>query len=1002
MFVVQKDIAEWIDQQPAFNNICTKAGLAHLQIIWSDDLAIPWASESPYDVTTEIGNLLECVKEAFQRRGFKLNLAKNKTSVVATLRGQGAPEVRRRLYLSGCSGHRITFVDETEHWLHYLPVYKHLGTYYSADQTLHFELRCRMGTARAAFTPLAKPILCNRRLPLHTRFRLFSSLVESKLYFGCGAWPTPTSAQLRKLRGMVARMCRRIGGWLDFNDGCTYSQIFERAGILDPRIFLAKERLRYAMRIFRDGPADLLPLLRREREATSHSWVEGFEADLAWLCKLGTTPDEVPNNFDDVRTCCLQDPKSWVRMIKQGLKRHRLQERTLQEAHMFHRQILHVLRDAGATWTMDPFEHHQQDQLWRCSCGRTFTTPQGLSTHKRKAHGVFSVEHNFLSGATCPSCCRFLWSTQRLQQHLAYVPRGTVINKCFHDLKECGFYTDYDPTPRPSQVNGLNRADYLVTSGPFLLPDRRTTDQFATYQEELETLRQQHAMLSKFDLSSDTAVQLMAQLTEVTDKWFAGFLQGGAHDEDLTPLDESWIDALEDLATLDAEFAMATFLHWGDQSLPEQLSMWLDGRAEVLVEDNFYRMARELPRFARTTRIAELERITRGGDGPHIEARRPHRPVRRGTANQAERQETREGIACLYQTQTEWQQHLRDLDWVAHPPAMTVPAIGRLRAKPNFLIVHLFSGRRRSGDIHARLQEWASVHDCTLTVLSLDTADSLWCGDLRYEGTTWTKLIELYSNGHVAATISGSPCETFSAARAQPPREELAGWHREVAEATEDVHAPLWTRPLDVSWTSAVGLRNVFFPPNGPGIDLPGYQLVHGGYAVSEHPGEPWDPALPSIWRSAILQLLMKHPAVKLHTVGQWRWGASVRKPTGLLAMRLHGFAKSMYSRVTEGVSPPTAVAIGKDPADPTGAFRTAAHKEYPPDFCQAIAGSLVDQLGLDLLAGKFHVQEPSDSLAQWVDEAMMATAHSSVGSFLPDYQGLWPWLRAMRFSPLR
>ena len=560
-------------------------------------------------------------------------------------------------------------------------------------------------------------------------------------------------------------------------------------------------------------------------------------------------------------------------MIRNGLKRHRLQESTLQEAHMFHRQILHVLRDAGATWTMDPFEHHQQDQLWQCSCGRTFTTPQGLSTHKRKAHGVFSVEHSFLSGATCPSCCRFMWSTQRLQQHLAYVPRGTGINKCFHDLKERGYFTTYDPTPRPSRVNGLNRADYLVTSGPFLPPDGRPDDQFAKYLEELDTLRQQQAQHSNFDLSDAVAVQLIAQLTEVTEHWFMGFLQGGAQDEDLTPLDEHWIGALEDLAILEVELAMAIFLHWGEHSLPDQLSTWLDGRAEVLVEDNYYRMARELPRFARTARIAELERLTRG-NGPVMEERRPHRPVRRGTANLAERQETREGIVCLFQEQTDWQQHLRNLDWVELPKDMTVPSIGRLREKPNFLVVHLFSGRRRKGDIHFHLQEWASAHGCTITVLSLDTANSIWYGDLRFEGTTWAKLIELYSNGHVSATISGSPCETFSAARAQPPPEDL-----------ED--SVKWPRPLRTFLRlfgldhltfrelRQLGCGTAFFLQTALALT---YQLVYGGYAVSEHPGIPWDPALPSIWRSAILQLLMKHPQVKLHTVGQWRWGASVKE----------------------------------------------------------------------------------------------------------------------------
>ena len=70
----------------------------------------------------------------------------------------------------------------------------------------------------------------------------------------------------------------------------------------------------------------------------------------------------------------------------------------------------------------------------------------------------------------------------------------------------------------------------------------------------------------------------------------------------------------------------------------------------------------------------------------------------------------------------------------------------------------------------------------------------------------------------------------------------------------------------------------------------------------------------------------MKHPLICLHRVAQWRWGATVRKPTGLLAVRLRNFSKSMYSRTTPGATQPREVAIGKDA---TGAFKTSAHKEY-------------------------------------------------------------------------
>lgn len=775
-------------------------------------------------------------------------------------------------------------------------------------------------------------------------------------------------------------MCRRIGGWHDYNDGRTQAQILSLAGIRDPRIVIAVERLRYAMRIFRDGPANLFPLLEAEGAIVSHSWKSGFEADLTWLASVGAEPDEVPTTFDAVRDLCRSHPKQWIRLIKSGLKRYRLQEQTMQEAHMFHRQILRALSDAGAGWNVDPFAANQQDPLWKCACGRAFSTPQGLSSHRRKVHGIFSLEHGFLAGATCPSCHKYLWTTQRLQQHLAYVPRGSGINKCYHDLKERGYQTQYEPVGRPTQLRGLNRADCLDTFGPFLPMDTQQDDARNIYQNELDTLKEEHAERSRFNLGEPPATFLYSALGRTTQEWFEEYQRQGDPGSIHPPLDERWIDTLEDMALHNAEFAMGAFLYWGGHDFNEVTAQWEDGQAEAIAEEHFYQFASQLPRFEREARILTLERLIKGThDSP--EERKPHRPVRRGNANQQERQETRELIPSLFLSQTEWQHELRQLEWMNLMPESQVPSIRELRFKPHFLVVHLFSGRRRRGDVHHRLQDWADRRDCNITVLSLDTANSLWYGNLHHESTTWTKLVNLYSQGCIAATISGSPCETFSAARAQPPPPDMDGSIK-------------WPRPLR-SYVRLFGLDHLtfkeirqlgcgtaFFLQTAVALT---YQLIYGGYAISEHPAEPVDPGMPSIWRSAILQLLLKHPRVSLHRVAQWRWGASVRKPTGLLAIRLNGFARSMYSRTSPEAVLPTDTAIGKDT---NGAFKTAAHKEYPEAFCGAIAGTIADHLDGDLRKGTIRVQEPGSDLEQWIREAVLATSQISARSFLPDYQG--------------
>ena len=70
-----------------------------------------------------------------------------------------------------------------------------------------------------------------------------------------------------------------------------------------------------------------------------------------------------------------------------------------------------------------------------CFCGCVLSTKRGLLAHQRKAHALFSAEHQFLQGCTCLHCGKYLWSTQRLQQHLAYIPKTLGYNPCFHALQ---------------------------------------------------------------------------------------------------------------------------------------------------------------------------------------------------------------------------------------------------------------------------------------------------------------------------------------------------------------------------------------------------------------------------------------------------------------------------------------------------------------------------------------------------------------------------------------
>ena len=187
------------------------------------------------------------------------------------------------------------------------------------------------------------------------------------------------------------------------------------------------------------------------------------------------------------------------------------------------------------------------------------------------------------------------------------------------------------------------------------------------------------------------------------------------------------------------------------------------------------------------------------------------------------------------------------------------PYIPGLAPRPSFLVVHLFSGRRREHDIHSWLDDWAVRHNIALTVLSLDTAIFPVLGNLDSRSESWARLQDLYLQGYVSATLSGHPCETFSSARwTQPPPElQHQRWPRPLRTALKLFG--LDHRTLrELRQTSA---GTAFFLQT---IWMLACHIVFGGYLLEEHPGIPRHEHHPSIWKSSIVQIFRRHPDVRL------------------------------------------------------------------------------------------------------------------------------------------
>ena len=98
-----------------------------------------------------------------------------------------------------------------------------------------------------------------------------------------------------------------------------------------------------------------------------------------------------------------------------------------------------------------------------------------------------------------------------------------------------------------------------------------------------------------------------------------------------------------------------------------------------------------------------------------------------------ERGVTQQKIPSQYQGQIEWLAALREVRW------SVLPEYGTLSDRPRFLLVHLFSGRRRERDFHWYIESWAAKRNVKDTILSMDTANSI-----TYGSASWMELVKCY------------------------------------------------------------------------------------------------------------------------------------------------------------------------------------------------------------------------------------------------------------------
>jgi hypothetical protein len=606
MSQIMSEVRSWISEQAIFTDILEQYDLPALTIIWADDVAIPWASADAATMVPELCNLVQQVEHTFAKKGFTINFELNKTNAVISFQGKAAPAMRKEFLLIERPGVDCRLRSGREVWLHFRPTYKHLGYTYAATQSLDVELRQRIGHAAQAMATLGRPVLLNRHFPVEVRLRLFKALVATKLFYGLGTWRTPTIRQLQTLRKAYMGFLRRVLR-LPHDAHFSNARVLAMAKTADVRILLALDRLSYARKVFTVGPDFLQHLLHVDSGGSEDSWLHGLASDLRWLNLVapGSAPFTDAFDFTAVIDYWQARRSPWKRVLKRAWMLCTAQEYMMTDLHELSAMSFEVLMGAGAEFDPDSalVQDTARNATHKCACGRSFSTPQGLALHRVKAHQQFAPEHNFVCGATCPHCLRFFWTSARLQQHLAYIPRRGGGNVCFQALSARGYSTDYFSVKVPPSAQGTVRMDALPTMGPCgqFTPTRQV--EIAEVEKQIQDLEAELLMtvLPEDHLSQGQA--LGERLSRCTEIWIDRFRGGREIPEHLPDLGDWWMRLLFTFDPQFEEWTELVFLSWGSHILPDIIANVLDGEIEFLVEKVYYDIYSVLPRTECQTRL---------------------------------------------------------------------------------------------------------------------------------------------------------------------------------------------------------------------------------------------------------------------------------------------------------------------------------------------------------------------------------------------------------------
>eukprot|EP00438_Fugacium_kawagutii_P006488 Skav231972 [mRNA] locus=scaffold2806:372207:383447:+ [translate_table: standard] len=543
---------------------------------------------------------------------------------------------------------------------------------------------------------------------------------------------------------------------------------------------------------------------------------------------------------------------------------HILQEKVAFDTQHLHEQLLLELRDQQRIEPCASSVPALGDRPFACEvCLESFATRQSLAQHRYRVHHLHSDESMFIHSTRCGGCLRNFHTTHRMLQHLKYVPNGCLWKMQTFRIPD---------TPHRATLDGASKHVARLpcerdVSGPLLPnPSQHARSQLLTKLWHLKFHPWFHALCTVASDMPDWVPRFHCALASRV----------------VPPLDSpadimhAWLDDCLQLTldfTDDHLSGGIVLFRWidchfhGRFSLPSPPDHLPDCPPGERILWDFFRGLDGVELC--WTYSALLEALDSPLEEPSPSPDSQSKPRTRVHLGNGP-------VPSQFALLDSWETSFRDAWNVCAAP---VPAQVRVSLQ---LVVHVYSGPRRSGDFQWWMENFVGQHRPNVQFLSIDTAIHQCYNVLQ--GGVWTFLMQAASQGAIIALLCGPPCESWSAARALQLLDDEG----------HPVRGPRPLRDRGRLWgkhgLTAKELRQLHI---GTVLLLMALRLATRvahtqGKVILEHPGLPFDDQQASIWYTQILDLLTEGCGLfSVMDIYQYLFGSPAVKPTRLLYANL-------------------------------------------------------------------------------------------------------------------